>query len=211
VTDQHGGGREIEAVIYDYGGVFSGSPFHAIRTYEQSLGLEEGAISALMFGRSYAHGEGDEADEHDWHKLETGRIEMQEWWDGVQRRAPEVLGPDVEFDMVTAFSGGGGTAISWEMVHHVRRVRAGGKRIAICTNNVKEYGGWWRQSIPIELIDVVIDSSEEGVRKPDPEIYLFADDLDANVEGARAVGMVGVLVPHNVREAIDEIEALLGI
>jgi putative hydrolase of the HAD superfamily len=103
-------------------------------------------------------------------------------------------------------------------------VRERGLRTAICTNNVREYGGWWRQSIPIELIDEVIDSSEEGVRKPQPEIYLrsaarlgvepeacvFADDLPENVEGARAVGMVGILVVEDRARAIAEIEALLG-
>lgn len=213
----------FEAVIYDFGGVFVGSPFGAIRAYEESLGVPAGTIEELLFGTSYVHGDGDGEAEHDWHKLETGRITMAEWYEGVQRRAAERL-PGVPVDLAAAFSSGG-TAISWPMVHHVRRVKARGLATAILTNNVKEYGDWWRQSIPIdELIDVVVDSCHEGIRKPNPEIYLrtasrlgvdptacvFADDLEANVDAARAVGMHGVHVPADVEVAIAEIEALLG-
>lgn len=211
----------MRAVIYDFGGVFSGSPFGAIREYEQFLDLDEGAISEVLFGRSYAHGEGEDADEHPWHQLETGRMTMTEWHDHVQVQARERLGREI--DLARAFSGGG-TGISWEMVHHVRRVKARGIPTAILTNNIKEYGSFWRESIPIdEIIDVVVDSSEEGIRKPDPEIYLrtaerldvevtacvFADDLDANVEAARGVGMSGVIVSEDRSIAITRIEALL--
>jgi epoxide hydrolase-like predicted phosphatase len=215
--------RRIEALIYDFGGVFVGSPFGAIRAYETRLGVDEGAVSSLLFGASYVHGEGDGDAEHDWHRLEKGQITMAEWFEGVQLRAVETL-PGVDLDLGAAFSSGSGTAISWEMVHHVRRMKQRGLATAILTNNVKEYGGWWRSAIPLdEIIDIVVDSCEEGMRKPEPEIYLrtaerlavdpaacvFADDLAENVDAARAVGMVGVHVPADVSVAILEIEQLL--
>jgi putative hydrolase of the HAD superfamily len=214
----------FDAVVYDYGGVFSPSPFGAIRAYEAELGVEEGAVARLLFGTSYAHGESDGEPEHDWHKLETGRLSMQEWYEGVVARAGDVLGSDVELDLGRAFSGGG-MVVHWEMVHHVRRVRAGGHRVAILTNNIREYGDHWRSSIPVdELVDVVVDSSHEGIRKPDEEIYrrtadrlgvavercVFLDDLDANVEGARRAGMHGVLV-DDVVAAVVEVEETLGL
>lgn len=209
-------------MIYDYGGVFSGSPFGAIRDYEASLGLPTGAVLDLLFGRSYAHGEGHGAEEHVWHKLETGRATMDEWHQHVQAQARERIGRTI--DLSEAFSGGG-TGISWEMVHHVRRVKGRGIRTAILTNNVKEFGDFWRDSIPLdEIADVVVDSSHVGMRKPDAEIYLltasrlgaepeaclFVDDLPANVDAAVAVGMVGVLVAEDRAAAIAEIEAYVA-
>ncbi len=207
----------IEAVIYDYGGVFSGSPFGAISAYETKIGAEPGAVSEVLFGRSYAHGAGDD---HPWHLLETGKIEMSVWTDYVQVEAQRRLGQEIS--LMRAFSAG--TGIFWQMVHHVRRMNDRGLATAILTNNIKDFGEYWRQSIPIDEFDVVVDSSHAGVRKPDPEIYLltaerlgvapeacvFADDLDANVDAACAVGMTGVLVTDDRSVAIAEIESLVA-
>lgn len=213
----------VRAVIYDFGGVFSPSPFESLIAYERDLGVPEGSIAELMFGRSYAHGEGDGAPEHDWHRLETGRITFAQWEQGLQERARERFGPDFAVDLLRAFSGGAMTT-SWEMVHHVRRVRSRGLGTAILTNNIAEFGDHWRASIPRDLVDVVVDSSQEGVRKPDLEIYrrtadrlgtdprecVFVDDLDINVDAARALGMVGVhVVDGDVAAAIARIEDLV--
>jgi HAD superfamily hydrolase (TIGR01509 family) len=78
--------------------------------------------------------------------------------------------------------------------------------------------------IPLdELFDLVIDSSEVGMRKPDPRIYLlvldqlgsepsrsiFLDDHPGNISGAEACGMRGVLVRADYLEAIADLDALL--
>ena len=58
------------------------------------------------------------------------------------------------------------------VVDSVRAVRARGLRTGIITNNIREYGDAWRGQLPIdELFDTVVDSSHEGVRKPNPVIY----------------------------------------
>ncbi|MFN2613624.1 MAG: HAD-IA family hydrolase, partial [Actinomycetota bacterium] len=73
---------------------------------------------------------------------------------------------------------------------------------AILTNNVKEWSDW-RELVDAHIFDLVVDSSYEGMRKPDPEIYLltcdrlgvaparaaFVDDIPLNVAGASAVGL----------------------
>ena len=92
----------------------------------------------------------------------------------------------------------------------MRKARAHGARTAILTNNIKEYGDAWRRTLPVdELFDCVVDSSHEGVRKPDPAIYrialerlgvaepsraVFLDDFEANVIAARALGIHGIVV-----------------
>jgi epoxide hydrolase-like predicted phosphatase len=112
------------------------------------------------------------------------------------------------------------------VVETVRAVRARGVRTAIVTNNVREYGDAWRTLVPVaELFDVVVDSSEEGIRKPDPRIFLltlerlgvadptrvvFLDDFDGNLAAARALGMRTILVGADARPAMAELLALLG-
>ncbi len=215
---------DFEAVIYDYGGVFSPSPFTAIKTYENDLGVERGTVFGLLFGRSYAHGEHDDSEEHDWHKLERGELTMDEWLGGVNRGAEELFGPEFEFDIARAFSGGG-ARVYWEMVHHSQRVKAAGYKTAVLTNNIKEYGDHWRATIPLsQTMDAVIDSSEVGLRKPDPAIYsltanelnvnpetcVFVDDLQDNIDGCQKVGMTGVLAT-DPGPTIKQVEKLIRL
>jgi epoxide hydrolase-like predicted phosphatase len=104
-----------------------------------------------------------------------------------------------------------------------------GVRLALLTNNAKEFAGAWKASIPLEeLFPVVVDSSEVGLRKPDPRIYeltcarieveptaaVFLDDNLQNVEGARALGIETVLVttdPLETIRALDEILERRGV
>ena len=104
-------------------------------------------------------------------------------------------------------------------------VRARGVRTGIITNNIREYGDAWRAQLPIEeLFDTIVDSSHEGVRKPNPVIYqtalerlgvshpshaVFLDDYEGNVVAARNIGMHGIVVREDPRDAIDELHALL--
>lgn len=88
------------------------------------------------------------------------------------------------------------------VVDTVREIRRHGVRTAIVTNNIREYGDAWRGMVPVdELFDVVVDSCEEGIRKPDPRIFMialerlgiefperavFLDDFDGNIGAARS-------------------------
>jgi putative hydrolase of the HAD superfamily len=111
------------------------------------------------------------------------------------------------------------------VIEAVQMVRAKGLRTAIVTNNIREYGDAWRSRLPLdELFDLVVDSCEEGVRKPDPVIFrtaldrlgvsepsraIFLDDFAGNVTAARELGMRAILVGPNPAPALDELTALL--
>lgn len=110
-----------------------------------------------------------------------------------------------------------------QMVCFLRSLRRFGYRTALLTNNVAEWGPRWRAQLPVdELFDLVVDSSEEGVRKPDPLIYqrllgrlpasprecLFLDDLEENCAAASDLGMLAVRFT-TADEAIDQVVALL--
>ncbi len=111
------------------------------------------------------------------------------------------------------------------MVERTLRLRADGYRTAMITNNVVEFRELWRTMIPLdELFELVVDSSEIGMRKPDPRIFrsvldqldvvdparsIFLDDHPGNIAGAEAIGMRGLLVTADYLAAITELDELL--
>ncbi|MGH2686286.1 MAG: HAD-IA family hydrolase [Actinomycetota bacterium] len=111
-----------------------------------------------------------------------------------------------------------------EVVERTRKIRRSGIRSALVTNNVLEFGDAWRSMIPVdELFELVVDSCQTGVRKPDPAMYrqalaaldvepeqaAFLDDFPANVTAAEAIGMHGIVVDDDRLAAFDRLEALL--
>jgi putative hydrolase of the HAD superfamily len=113
------------------------------------------------------------------------------------------------------------------MVQTLRDIKAAGYATAIITNNVREFRDGWRGLIPVdELIDRVFDSSELGVRKPDPAIYqlalsgmggvspgraVFLDDVEQNVLSSRDLGIHAIQVPDDPEAAIRELRELLKL
>ena len=219
--------RRIDGLIFDWGGVFSISPTTGLQALERRLGWAEGALFRLFAAAAAAAG--DQPDASPRYLLETGRLALDEFVETIASHAPVVFGEE-QVDLAAfraAFSSlewlvEAGT--NWEVVHRIRELRHDGYRTGLLTNNVAEWSGAWRSTIPVEeLFDDVVDSSEVGMRKPDPAIYLlacerlgvapertvFLDDAERNVEGARAVGMWGVVVGPDPHEALEQLDRIL--
>jgi epoxide hydrolase-like predicted phosphatase len=111
-----------------------------------------------------------------------------------------------------------------ELIEYMRGLKRGGYKLAICTNNVREWEARWRAMLPVdEIFDVVVDSGFVGTRKPERQIYeltldrlgvsaeaaAFVDDIEANCVGARNLGIAAVWFRSN-EQAIRELERLLG-
>ena len=127
-------------------------------------------------------------------------------------------------ELFTRMGEGGG--IRSAVVDAASRIKSRGLRTAIVTNNVKEFRDRWIQSVPIEAIcHEIVDSSEIGIRKPDPRIFehalvklgdiapqraIFIDDFPGNIEAADALGMRGVLMTDDYHDALRAVEALLA-
>ena len=227
----------VEAVIWDYGGVISSPLFRGIGRFETDMGYPEGSVLELIFGESAyigSEGGGDPCDgappeaasavTHDWHRLETGEIALDAYMAGVIERAPQVLGRPIDLEAYHRFTRDMPLGIHWPVVHRIRRLQTEGLKLALLTNNVKEFGSAWRATFPVdELFEVVVDSSEVGVRKPDPRIYLltcerlavdptaavFIDDNRANIEAARAVGMDALQFDEDPLAVISELDTIL--
>jgi putative hydrolase of the HAD superfamily len=110
------------------------------------------------------------------------------------------------------------------LIAYMRELRGRGYRLAICTNNVREWEARWRAMLPVdEIFDVVVDSGFVGCRKPEPRIYeltlerlgvaaqaaLLVDDIEVNCDGARELGIEAVWF-QSTDQAIEEIELLLA-
>ena len=155
--------REIDAVLFDFGGVFTESPFDAIEALEQEFGTQPGQLLQLVFGPY------DEDTDHPWHRLERGEVSLES-----ARNEVIALGKPfgIDSDPFTLFARMGSGGIREAMVERGLALRRNNYRTALVTNNAREFRERWIQLIPVdELFDVIIDSSEVGVRKPDPRIF----------------------------------------
>jgi putative hydrolase of the HAD superfamily len=215
----------IEAVVFDYGGVISTPVNPYLAQFEAAQGYRDGALFELIFGEDLRRDHGSPPDVHDWHRLETGDLDIVSFMAGVQARAPDLLGRPFDVEAFASFMGALPIGVNWPVVHRVRQLKADGLRVAILTNNVKEFASTWKTTFPVdELFEVVVDSSEVGLRKPDPRIYrltcerlgvetvaaVFLDDLPANVAAARAVGMEAVHVDGDITAALADLDAILA-
>ncbi|MGH9000785.1 MAG: HAD family hydrolase [Acidimicrobiia bacterium] len=241
------------AVIFDYGGVLTGDPFGGMADFETEMGYPEGSLLRLLFGRPRRYEEADTAGTGpnagrngsatlgrartayeksldaapgtipDWHLLETGKLSLADFHRRLVERSADHLGAPLAADFFDRFLATLALAVNWTVIHRIRELRADGYRTAILTNNIKEWREVWKASIPMDLFDVVIDSSEVGLRKPEPAIFeltcerlgvdpaaaVFLDDSPRHVAAAEAAGLTGIVVtdPTSALAALDEILA----
>lgn len=207
----------IEAVLWDFGGVFTASPFHSTRSYADALGVEHQRLLDTVFEPYHAD------TDHPWHRVERGELALAAALDEVTRTAVTDL--HGEFDMKAFFGAMRDEVDRSFVVEAVRTLRERGIRHVIVTNNAREFAASWTAMVPMELFDDLVDSSAVGVRKPNPEIYrlamqragvsapgraVFLDDFEPNVAAARELGLHGIVVGADPRAAIDALFALVG-
>ena len=206
----------IQAVLFDFGGVFMDSPFAAVRAFGARQGMEPERALALLFG-AY-----DADTDHPWHRLERGELTLLE-----ARQAIFDLGdPEHRIDLFEALGSLRNASVRADMIEVAREARARGVKTAIVTNNVREFGDAWRAMLPAEdLFDAIVDSAHVGLRKPDPRIFqlalerlggvppadaVFLDDYEGNVAAAERLGIRGILVAEDHRPALTLLRSLLA-
>jgi len=211
----------VKAVLFDFGGVFTDSPFHVVHAFGEELGVSPQVITGIVFG-SYEH-DGD----HPWHRLERGEISLESAREEIlQLGQASDLHVDV-YDLFARMAGNNaGVDQRKPLVDCARSLKQAGYRTGIVTNNVKEFGDGWRALIPVdELFEFVVDSSSVGVRKPDSRIFeialvhlgelaphevVFLDDYQANVDAARSLGLQALTVGPDLLAVIAELDELLA-
>jgi putative hydrolase of the HAD superfamily len=207
---------EIRAVISDFGGVLTSPLLHSFAAFQDSSGISVEALGTAMVRIAEADGA------HPLFELETGRLTEQQFLDRLARELSADLGREIELHgFAEAYFGQ--LDPNEELIEYMRSLRERGYRMALLTNNVREWEPLWRPMLPVdEIFELVVDSGFVGMRKPDREIYeltlerlglpaeqcVFVDDTDVNVEAARALGMAGVHF-RSSGQTIAEIEAAL--
>ena len=209
----------IRAVLFDYAGVLGTPPFDGLGKWEQEMGYPDGGTLRVIMRGNYL----DPASGHGFHAVETGALGLRDFLVNAAEGSEELLGGRrFDAEAYLRFLAEPWFGAQWPIVHRARDLRAAGYRVAIVTNNIREWESIWTSTIPLEWFDEVVDSCVVGMRKPNPDIYLhtcervgvapheavFLDDMEINVEGARAVGMHGVVV-REVGEALSDLDRIL--
>ena len=193
----------IKAVIWDFGGVISTSPFEAFNTYEAERGLPTDFIRSVNARNP---------DENAWAKLERSQVDAA-GFDALFRAESAALGHEVPgHDVLSLLSG----RLRPRVVEALKGCKAFAKSGCI-TNNApigkgasmtQDEGRAGEVARVFNLFDHVIESSKLGIRKPDPRIYalmcealmvepsecVYLDDLGINLKPARAMGMTTIKV-----------------
>jgi putative hydrolase of the HAD superfamily len=207
----------IEAVVCDFGGVLTTPLFEAFARIQEEFGIEAGDLGAAMKLLADRNGE------NPLFPLERGEVGEDAFLAELGGALEEVLGREAHVHRfrMALFEG---LDPNPPMIELMRELRAGGMRMAMLTNNVREWEPLWRSMLPVdEIFEEVVDSGFVGHRKPEPRIYeitverigipfercLFVDDIEVNIEAARALGMSAVHFRDN-EQAIPEIRAALA-
>ena len=202
----------VDTVIFDLGGVImrNGGPRDFTRRYPDH---DPAVVAEIVMGPHHLD------TDHQWHRVERGEITLAECRE-ITKRALDDAGIRASVPAERPPASGGPAfrfALNDDMVALVGDLRAAGVRTGILTNNVREFREWWWPLMDFEShFDVIVDSHEVGMRKPNPAIYrltmdrlgaspattAFLDDLEANVAAASALGMHGVHVAEDSGPAI---------
>ena len=207
---------EIRGVISDFGGVLTNPLAEGFAAMQRSSD-----ISLETLGNAMAR-LAEEDGAHPLFELETGRLSEHDFLERIGAAVSQDLGRPVQLH-------GFGEAYFAElrpneaMIDRMRELRGRGYRMALLTNNVREWQPLWRTMLPVDdIFEVLVDSGFVGMRKPDAEIYeltlerlglpaaacLFVDDTEVNCDAARDLGMAAVHF-RETEQALDEIGAAL--
>ena len=200
------------AVIFDLGGVVFPSPFDAFDAYERTVGLPDRFIRTVV---------ANSAETGAWARYERSDVDFAGFCAEFEAECSKAGGIVDAAALMRAISQG--LAPRPPMVDAITTIRARGLRVGALTNN-------WATtdtrapSEHTELgFDIVVESAIEGIRKPDPRIYLlvcerlavepdecvFLDDLGVNLKPARALGMTTIKVA-DASNALTELAGHLG-
>ena len=206
----------VRAVLFDLGGVLTESPMVAFAAYEDEAGLPEGLIRRLN---------STDPDANAWARYERGELDTAGFCDAFEAEAL-AAGHRLDARRVLAALAG---ELRPAMLAAVATLRAAGVPLALLSNNVAPMERTGRLGELLELFDAVVESSLEGVRKPEPEIYrraltrlsdavgrsieaadcAYLDDLGVNLKPARALGFSTIKVVDPAA-ALAELSELVG-
>jgi putative hydrolase of the HAD superfamily len=208
---------EIRAIVSDFGGVLTTPLIQSFMAFQDQTGITTETLGKAMQAATEANGE------NPLFEMERGEITEVAFLDQLTDCLEPLLGhrPEMHRFREIYFEA---LDPNPRMIELMRELKGEGYRMAMLTNNVREWEPLWRSMLPVdEIFETVVDSGFVGCRKPESRIYdltleriaepaeacLFIDDVLVNCEGARKAGLHAVHFQDN-EQAIAEIRAALG-
>lgn len=209
----------VEAVIWDFGGVFTTSPFDAFNRYERERGLPVDVIRRINTINP---------DTNAWARIERSEVDATTF-DKLFLEEARAIGHDIPgADVLALLSGDLRPAVVAAFFACKARFKVG-----CITNNAPTGKGAGMSSDDDKAkqiaevfaqFDHVIESSKAGVRKPDPRIYammcealnvkpracVYLDDLGINLKPAREMGMHTIKVTSE-RQLLEDLSRAVGL
>ena len=209
----------IEVVVSDFGGVLTSPLIQSFMAFQDQTGITAETLGHGMRAATEANG-----GENPLFEMERGEITEVEFLEKLTDSLEPLLGhaPEMHRFKEIYFKA---LDPNPEMIDLMRELKAEGYRMAMLTNNVREWEPLWRSMLPVdEIFETVVDSGFVGCRKPESKIYaitlerismpavscLFVDDVQVNCEGAERAGLSAVHFRDN-EQAIAEIRAALVV
>lgn len=207
----------MKAIISDFGGVLTTPITAAFEALHQRTGFGPAEFGQAMKTLVETHGR------HPLYELECGRLAEVEFNEMISTELSRLRGEPVDF-------GSFGELLfenlhpNPEIIDLMAELRQTGHRMALLTNNVREWESRWRAMAPIdEIFELVVDSAFVNCRKPEPQIYeltldrlgldpgdcVFVDDMEINCQSAASLGMHAVHFRDN-HQATTEIRAAIA-
>lgn len=214
----------VRVIISDFGGVLTNPLEEAFIAWQQETGIPLEELGMAMFAIA------EEIGENPLYKLEKGEMSEPEFERVMEDQLRKQLGPETEFVDFAEFYFSQ-LIPNQPFLDFLFEYKAGGGRLALLTNNVKEWEGRWRAMLPIdELFETITDSGFEGTRKPEPRIYeitydrivalpglsdvkreecALVDDIEINCDAAREFGFQAVRYHGDCADVVREVQTLL--
>jgi putative hydrolase of the HAD superfamily len=211
--------NRIGVVISDFGGVLTTPLVQSFMAFQDQTGISTESLGRAMAAAAEANG-----GENPLFEMERGEITEVAFLEQLTDALEPILGhrPEMHRFKEIYFEA---LEPNPPMIELMRELKESGYRMAMLTNNVREWEPLWRSMLPVdEIFETVVDSGFVGCRKPESKIYeltleragaeaercLFVDDVEVNCEGARRAGLTAVHFRDN-EQAIPEIRAALGV
>ncbi|MGH2991559.1 MAG: HAD family hydrolase [Solirubrobacterales bacterium] len=205
-------------MISDFGGVLTTPLLRSFAAFQEETGISFESLGRAMQSAAEENGA------YPLFELEKGNMTEAAFLDLLRDTLEPELGHrpeihrfrDIYFEALDP---------NEPMVELMRDLKRRGHRMALLTNNVREWEPLWRSMLPVdEIFELIVDSAFVGMRKPEPQIYeltlerlgdvraaecVFVDDTDVNCAAARELGMTAVHFESN-EQAITEIESAVA-
>jgi putative hydrolase of the HAD superfamily len=206
----------IEVVISDFGGVLTTPLIESFMAFQDQTGITTETLGRAMAAATEANGT------NPLFEMERGEITEVAFLEQLTDALEPLLGhrPEMHRFKEIYFEA---LDPNPPMIELLEELRDRGYRMALLTNNVREWEPLWRPMLPVdEIFETVVDSGFVGCRKPESKIFsltlervgapaeacLLVDDVEVNCEGARRAGMQAVHFRDN-EQAIGEVRGLL--